>query len=80
MSKKDIACHDCGSRHMVKCVRPMGKSRYLCKSRDVYFSFDAERPRPIYSSVSHPNCSKKMVDYLDQCLVVVFLSLMNRLI
>jgi Transposase and inactivated derivatives len=39
--RQDVSCPSCGSHHVVKCGRPLGRQRYLCRDCGKYFLGDA---------------------------------------
>ena len=39
--RQDVSCPSCGSHHVVKCSRPLGRQRYLCRDCGRYFLGDA---------------------------------------
>ena len=39
--RHDIACPSCGSHHVVKCGKPLGRQRFLCRDCGKYFLADA---------------------------------------
>ena len=39
--RQDDSCPFCGSHHVVKCGRPLGRQRYLCRDCGKYFLADA---------------------------------------
>ena len=39
--RQDVSCPSCGSHHVVKCDRPLGRQRYLCRDCGKYFLGDA---------------------------------------
>ncbi|ADX85534.1 hypothetical protein SiRe_1469 [Sulfolobus islandicus REY15A] len=39
--RQDVSCPSCGSHHVVKCGRPLGRQRYLCRDCGRYFLGDA---------------------------------------
>jgi len=36
-----LSCPSCGSHHVVKCGRPLGRQRFLCRDCGKYFLADA---------------------------------------
>ncbi|WP_457852388.1 IS1 family transposase [Saccharolobus islandicus] len=41
--RQDVSCPSCGSHHVVKCGRPLGRQRYLCRDCGRYFLGDTSR-------------------------------------
>jgi transposase-like protein len=39
--KQDVSCPSCGSHHVVKCGRPLGRQKFLCRDCGKYFLGDA---------------------------------------
>ena len=39
--RQDVSCPSCGSHHVVKCGRPLGRQKYLCRDCGKYFLGDA---------------------------------------
>ena len=39
--RQDVSCPSCCSHHVVKCGRPLGRQRYLCRDCGKYFLGDA---------------------------------------
>ncbi|WP_432517828.1 IS1/IS1595 family N-terminal zinc-binding domain-containing protein [Saccharolobus islandicus] len=39
--RQDVSCPSCGSHNVVKCGRPLGRQRYLCRDCGKYFLGDA---------------------------------------
>ena len=44
--RKDVSCPSCGSHHVVKCGRPLGRQKYLCRGCGKYFLVDASYHHP----------------------------------
>ena len=38
---RDVSCPSCGSHHVVKCGRPLGRRKYSCRDCGKYFLGDA---------------------------------------